>query len=458
MPYVPHSPADIRAMLDVIGKQEIGDLFSHLPEEVRLGRPLDLAPGLTEEEVRRYFKKAAAANHGQDELVSFLGGGVYDSIIPAAIDAISSRSEFLTAYTPYQPEVSQGTLQVIYEWQSFICRLTGLDVANASMYDAATALSEALSVALAAKRKKAIVLPVTLSPRYRRVVKTMMAGEGVTVIDAPAGPEGTTDPAALAELMADDVAACVIPNPNYLGLVEPVDELSRVIRDAGAIVVAAVSPVALSLLKAPAEFGAELAVGEAQPFGIPPSWGGPLLGFLACHEKHKRRIPGRIVGRTTDNRGNEGYVLTLQTREQHIRRDKATSNICSNQGLNALRATVYLAMLGAGGLAELGEANLTRITALRRRVSGIAGVSLPFDGPVFNETVIRLTRPVRGFLAFARKREVLGGILLEGVADCGSGDLLVCVTEKRTAAEIEDFGRLLEEFMADATEAKGVPA
>ncbi len=458
MPYVPHSPADIRAMLDVIGKQEIGDLFSHLPEEVRLQRPLDLAPGLTEEEVRRYFKNAAAANHGQDELVSFLGGGVYDSIIPAAIDAISSRSEFLTAYTPYQPEVSQGTLQVIYEWQSFICRLTGLDVANASMYDAATALSEALSVALAAKRKKAIVLPVTLNPRYRRVVKTMMAGEGVKVIDAPTGPEGTTDPVALAELVTDDVAACVIPNPNYLGLVEPVDELSRVIRDAGAIVVAAVNPVALSLLKAPAEFGAELAVGEAQPFGIPPSWGGPLLGFLACTEKHKRRIPGRIVGRTADNRGNEGYVLTLQTREQHIRRDKATSNICSNQGLNALRATVYLAMLGAGGLAELGEANLIRITALRSRVSGIPGVSLPFDGPVFNETVIRLDRPAEGFLAFARKKGVLAGIPLEGVADCGSGDLLVCVTEKRTAGEIEDFGRLLEEFMSDATGAKGVSA
>ncbi len=197
MPYVPHSPDDIRTMLEVIGKKEVTDLFEHLPGNVRLDRPLDLAPGLTEEEVRRYFRQVAGANHGQGELVSFLGGGVYDSIIPAAVDAISSRSEFLTAYTPYQPEVSQGTLQVIYEWQSFICRLTGLDVANASMYDAATALSEALSVALAAKRKKEIVLPATLNPRYSRVVKTMMAGEGITVIEVPAGPEGTTDPAAL---------------------------------------------------------------------------------------------------------------------------------------------------------------------------------------------------------------------------------------------------------------------
>ncbi len=451
MPYVPHSPDDIRTMLETIGKNEVDDLFAHLPAAVRLGRPLDLPAGLTEEEVRRYFKKAAAANHGQGELVSFLGGGVYDSIIPAAVDAISSRSEFLTAYTPYQPEVSQGTLQVIYEWQSFICRLTGLDVANASMYDAATALSEALSVALAAKRKKTIVVPVTLNPRYRRVVKTMLAGEGITVLDAPAGPAGTTDPEALAELMTDDVAACVIPNPNYLGLIEPVDELSQVVRDAGAIVVAAVNPVALSVLKSPAEFGAELAVGEAQPFGINSSWGGPLLGFLACSDKHKRRIPGRIVGRTTDSRGQEGYVLTLQTREQHIRREKATSNICSNQGLNALRATVYLAMLGAGGLAELGEANLTRATALRRTAAAVKGVSLPFDGPVFNEMVIRLAKPAADFRAFARNRGVLAGIPLEGVADCGAGDLLVSVTEKRTAGEIENFGVLLEEFLSGRT-------
>ena len=452
MPYVPHSPDDIRTMLEVIGKQDIDDLFSHLPEGVRLDRALDLAPGLTEEEVRRYFKKAAAANHGQGELVSFLGGGIYDSIIPAAIDALSSRSEFLTAYTPYQPEVSQGTLQVIYEWQSFICRLTGLDVANASMYDAATALSEALSVALAAKRKKTIVLPVTLNPRYRRVVKTMLSGEGITVLDAPAGPEGTTDPAALAEIMTGEVAACVIPNPNYLGLVEPVDELSSVIRNAGAIVVAAVNPVALSLLRTPAEFGAELAVGEAQPFGIPSSWGGPLLGFLACADRHKRRIPGRIVGRTTDNRGQDGYVLTLQTREQHIRREKATSNICSNQGLNALRAAVYLAMLGAEGLAELGEANLTRITALRKAAAAVKGVSLPFPGPVFNETVIRLSRPAAEFRNFARQRGVLAGIPLEGVAGCGAGDLLVTVTEKRTAAEIDNFAGLLEEFLSGRTE------
>ncbi len=447
MPYVPHTPEDIQAMLAVIGADSIDDLFAHLPGAVRLDGPLALPDGLTEEEVRRYFLQAARRNHGQDELISFLGGGVYDSVVPAAIDALVSRSEFLTAYTPYQPEVSQGTLQAIYEWQTYICRLTGLDVANASMYDGATALAEAISVALAARRKKAVVLPETLNPRYRRVVRTMMHGEGVRIIDAPAGPDGTTDPAGLAAVLTDEVGCVVIQNPNYLGLVEQVDALADAARAGGAVVVAAVNPVSLSLLKTPAEYGAELAVGEAQPFGIPPSWGGPLLGFMACTDKHKRRIPGRIVGRTADDSGREGYVLTLQTREQHIRREKATSNICSNQGLNALRATIYLALLGTEGLIELGESNLARITALRRQAAGITGVSLPFAGPVFNETVLRLDRPAAEFKAFARGRGVLAGIPLEGFTGCTGGDILVSVTEKRTSSDINTYCDLLEEFL-----------
>lgn len=448
MPYVPHSPADVQAMLNSMGLNSIDELFEHLPAGIRLDRPLDLPDGMTEEEVRRYFQQAARRNRGMGELVSFLGGGVYDSIIPAACDAIVSRSEFLTAYTPYQPEVSQGTLQAIYEWQTFICRLTGLDVANASMYDGATAMTEALSVLLAAKRRKKIILPATLNPRWTRVVRTAMRGEGVQIINAPVGPEGTTDLAALAGLLTEDVAAFVVPNPNYLGLIEPVMEMGRLCHEAGVGVVAAVNPVSLSQLKAPAEYGADLAVGEAQPFGMNPSWGGPLLGFLACTDALKRRIPGRIVGRTSDNRGNTGYVLTLQTREQHIRREKATSNICSNQGLNALRATVYLSLLGAGGLAELGAANRIRCEALRQRLQQIPGVELPFAGPVFNEFVVRLARPVAEFVDFAHGRGVLAGIPLDGCAGCGDRDLLVAVTEKRTAAEIELLGDLLTEFLS----------
>ncbi len=447
MAYVPHTPEDISAMLAVIGASSLDDLFAHLPADVRLGRPLALPDGLSEEEVRRFFRCAASRNHGAGELVCFLGGGVYDSIVPAACDAIVSRSEFLTAYTPYQPEVSQGTLQAIYEWQTFLCRLTGLEVANASMYDGATALGEAVAVAVAAKRKKRVVLPATLNPRYRRVLATMLQGEGVEIVEAARTNDGTTDPASVAALAAGS-AAVVVQNPNYLGLLEPVGELSAAAKAAGALVIACVNPVSLAVVKAPGEYGADLAVGEAQPFGINLSWGGPLLGFLACSDEHKRRIPGRIVGRTVDNRGNNGYVLTLQTREQHIRREKATSNICSNQGLNALRATVYLAMLGGDGLPALGEANLVRAEALRQRVVAVKGVELPFAGPVFNEFVVRLPRPAADFRAFARQRGVLAGIPLEGVAGCTDRDLLVAVTEKRTAAEIEHYGRILEDFVA----------
>ncbi|MFO7609029.1 MAG: aminomethyl-transferring glycine dehydrogenase subunit GcvPA [Candidatus Krumholzibacteriia bacterium] len=447
MPYVPHTPEDIQAMLSVIGVDAVDDLFAHLPAAVRLDRPLDLPPGLSEEEVRRYFRRAAGRNHGTGELVCFLGGGAYDAIVPAACDAVVSRSEFLTAYTPYQPEVSQGTLQAIYEWQTFICRLTGLEVANASMYDGATALAEAVAVAVAAKRHKRVVVPAALNPRYRRVLGTMLGGEGVDIVEAPLTAAGTTDPEAVGRLAAGS-AAVVIQNPNYLGLVEPVDELAAAARAAGAAVVACVNPVSLAVLKSPGEYGAELAVGEAQPFGINLGWGGPMLGFLACSDAHKRRIPGRVVGRTTDSRGQEGYVLTLQTREQHIRREKATSNICSNQGLNALRATVYLTMLGGDGLPALGQANLVRAAALRRRVQGIAGVSLPFPGPVFNEFVLRLPRPAAEFRAYARRHGVLAGIPLAGFAGCTDADLLVAVTEKRTAAEIDQYGRLLEAFVA----------
>ncbi len=450
MPYVPHGPGDIRAMLEVIGRDDISDLFSHLPDEVKLQRPLDLPAGLSEEEVRRYFLGVAARNHGQGELVSFLGGGVYDCIIPATVDVLSSRSEFLTAYTPYQPEVSQGTLQAIYEWQSYVCRLTGMPVANASMYDGATALAEALAVAVAARRRDRVILPGTLNPRYARVVRTLLGERGIELATAPAGSDGTTDVEALAGMMDDRTGAVVVTNPNYLGLVEPVARMGEIIKTAGAALVAVVNPVSLSVLMTPAEYGADLVVGEAQPFGMPASWGGPLLGFLACSDAYKRRIPGRIVGRTRDNRDQEGYVLTLQTREQHIRREKATSNICSNQGLNALRATIYLSMLGTEGYRELGEANLVRVTALRRRVARTAGASLPYDGPVFNETVVRLERgTAAGFIRFARGHGVLAGISLDGFPGCGSGDLLVAVTEKRTAGEIAAWGDLLQRYLDD---------
>ena len=449
MAYTPHTTEEIRDMLEVIGVASVDDLFASLPVEVRLPRGLDLPAGKSEEEVRWIMQALAARNVSQQALVSWLGGGIYDAIIPAAIDAIAGRSEFLTAYTPYQPEVSQGTLQVIYEWQTYVTRLTGLPIANASLYDGATALYEALAVAVAQTRRRSVVLPQSLNPRYRRVVTTMLRGEGITVLEAAMAADGTTNPAAVATLATDEVAAVVIQNPNYLGCIEPVSELAVAARQKGALVIAAVNPVSLSVLKAPGEYGADLAVGEAQPFGIPCSYGGPLLGFFAATEKLKRRLPGRVVGRTTDRHGRSGYVLTLQTREQHIRRDKATSNICTNQGLNALRATVYLALLGAEGLRELGQANRLRCEALRRTVAAIDGVALPFAAPSFNEFVLRLSGSAVAFRRYAREHGVLAGIPLAGVAGCGEGDLLVSVTEKRTAAEIEQYGTLLRAFVQE---------
>ena len=448
MDFTPHTDEDMAVMLKAVGLKEPADLFAHLPA----GALLDHEPGLPEPvselEVMQIVDSWGKAN--RSDLTCFAGGGYYDHYLPPVVTALTMRPEFVTAYTPYQPEVSQGTLQVIYEWQSFICRLTGLDVANASMYDGATALGEAVLLALAASRKNTVVLPETLNPRYRRVVATMMSGTGIEVLTSAANAEGTTDPGALSAIMTDDVGCVVIQNPNYLGLVEQVDALAKVVQGTKAIMVAAVNPVSLSVLKTPAEYGAQIAVGEAQPFGIPCTWGGPLLGFMACSDKLKRRLPGRVVGATTDNRGNSGYVLTLQTREQHIRREKATSNICSNQGLNALKATVFMAMLGTEGLLELGQANLIRLAALRRAVESIDGVELPYKGPAFNETVLRLGRPAKEFIAFARERNVLAGIDLSEFPVGTEKDLLVAVTEKRTAAEIDHLAELLTQFHSQA--------
>ena len=442
MPYTPHTENDVREMLAAVGVADVDELFSSLPENVRIDG-LDLPPSLSEEEVMKILGGLAGLNAGQNEYVSFLGGGVYDTSRPAAADAIISRSEFLTAYTPYQPEVSQGTLQVIYEWQTFISRMTGLPVSNASMYDGATAMVEGVLMALSRTRRSVIVVPETLNPRHRAVLETNMACEGVEIRTAARADDGTIDMESLGGLLDDSVGALVIQNPNYLGCLERCDELAAAAAECGALVVASVNPVSLSLLKAPGEYGAAVAVGEAQPLGIAPSWGGPLLGFLACSDKIKRQIPGRVVGRTEDGEGRPGYVLTLQTREQHIRREKATSNICSNQGLNMCKATVTMAMLGKGGFEDMGRAMRIRCEALKTELAAVPGVSFPFAAPVFNEFVVRLPVTADEFLDCAKEKGVLAGIRLDGTAGCGENDLLVAVTERRTAEEIRHYARVL---------------
>jgi glycine dehydrogenase subunit 1 len=446
MPYTPHTESEIREMLQTVGVESIDDLFRTIPKEIRVD-DLGLPPSLSEHDVTEIMSGLAALNVPQSQYSSFLGGGIYDGLIPAAVDAISGRSEFLTAYTPYQAEVSQGTLQLIYEWQTFVARLTGLPVSNASMYDGATALVEGVLMALAKTRRKVLVVPEILNPRYRAVIDTHMAWEGVEIRTAAREKNGASSVSALRDVLDDSVGAVVIQNPGYLGCIEPVDELAAVAAEVGAMVVASVNPVSLSLLKSPGEYGAAVATGEAQPFGIAPSWGGPLLGFLSCSDKLKRQIPGRVVGRTSDDQGREGYVLTLQTREQHIRREKATSNICSNQGLNMCRATVTLAMLGTDGLVEMGHANRVRCEALRSALAAIDGVELPLSAPVFNEFVVRLPGDAQDFVDYARNEGLLAGIPLEGIAGCDAGDLLVAVTEKRSAAEIAFYAEVLGDYL-----------
>lgn len=448
MPYTPHTEADVREMLRVVGVDSIDALFASIPADVRVDG-LDMPPGLSEHDVLQVLSGLASLNTPQGDYASFLGGGVYDHLIPAAAEAITNRSEFLTAYTPYQAEVSQGTLQVIYEWQTFITRLTGLPVSNASMYDGATALVEGVLMVLAKTRRNVAVVPATLNPRYRAVLDTHLAWNGMEVRTAGHGPDGATDPDALAAVLDDAVGCVVIQNPNYLGCLEKADALAAAASAAGALVVACVNPVSLSLLKTPGEYGAAVAVGEAQPFGVPPTWGGPLLGFLSCTDELKRQIPGRVVGRTEDGQGRQGYVLTLQTREQHIRREKATSNICSNQGLNMCRATVTLALLGAEGLRDLGHANRVRCETLRGLLAGLPGVELPFAAPVFNEFVVRLPGDADDFRAYARERGLLPGIPLDGVAGCGPRDLLVAVTEKRSTVDVQAYAEILHDYLEE---------
>jgi len=451
MPYTPHTEQEILEMLQTMGVESIDDLFRTIPKEVRVD-DLGLPPSLSEHDVTEIMSGLASLNVPQSQYSSFLGGGVYDGFIPAAVDAISSRSEFLTAYTPYQAEVSQGTLQLIYEWQTFVARLTGLPVSNASMYDGATALVEGVLMALAQVKRKVLVVPETLNPRYRAVVDTHMAWEGVEVRTALRGDDGTTSLDGLPGILDETVGVVVIQNPSYLGCLEPVDTIAAAAAEVGALIVASVNPVSLSLLKTPGEYGAAVATGEAQPFGISPCWGGPLLGFLSCSDTLKRQIPGRVVGRTQDGQGRDGYVLTLQTREQHIRREKATSNICSNQGLNMCRATVTLALLGAEGFRELGHANRIRCEALRSALGAIEGVELPFTAPVFNEFVLRVPGKAKDFTDYARAEGLLAGIPLAGVAGCGEGDLLVAVTEKRSAAEIAFYAEILGDYLDGGAE------
>jgi glycine cleavage system P protein (glycine dehydrogenase) subunit 1 len=434
---------DREQMLETIGVDSIDELFEQIPVGVRLGRALELEPALSEPELVAHLTELAASNIDTGREVSFLGAGIYDHYVPAVVDAVLARGEFLTAYTPYQPEMSQGVLQAIFEYQTAICELTGMDVSNASGYDGTTVAADACYLARQTTGRSRVVLTEALNPQVRQVVKTYAPGFGLDVVEVP-HREGTTDPDELRAAAGE--AACVIfQQPNFFGCLEPAPDLAAAANDAGALPVAHVDPVSLGLLEAPGAYGCALAIGEGQSAGNYQSYGGPHYGFLAARSKFIRRMPGRISGETVDSEGKRGFVLTLQTREQHIRREKATSNITTNQTLLALAGLVHLSWLGPQGLRELGETCLALSRYAKERLSD-AGLELVFpEKATFKEFAVRVGRPGKDAISDARAAGIHPGYAL-GRDYAGLDDaLLVAMTEKRTTAEID---RLVEVLAA----------
>ncbi len=447
--FLPHTADEIREMLAVVGVSTIEDLFTSVPEACSRQGDLDLPPGLDEFGVGRRMEELAAMNRPAGGQLNFMGGGCYDRIIPAVGAHILSRPEFYTAYTPYQPEVSQGTLQVIYEFQTLMARLMGTEVANASLYDGASALAEALLLAGAATRRKTLLLPASLQPACRRVAATYCEGQDYRLESLPWTESGGLDVDALKAALDEDVAAVVIQSPNHFGVIEDIGALAPMVKEAGALLLAHVDPSSLGLLEAPGKLGADVVTGEGQSLGLAMSYGGPYLGIMGVSKKLIRRLPGRLVGRTQDEQGRDGFVLTLQTREQHIRREKATSNICTNQALMALAASVYLAALGESGMAELGRGLADRAGTLASAAEALPGYRLPFSGPIFQEFVLQAPRPAVEILTAGREAGIAPGLLLGGeFPDLGEEALLVTVSEKHSAADLDRFLAFLEEVAA----------
>jgi glycine dehydrogenase subunit 1 len=451
MAFIPHTEADVAAMLAAIGVSRIEDLFDEIPPELRVTSLPGVPDALNEMEIGRLMGERARSD---GIALSFLGAGAYEHHIPAAVWAITTRGEFYSAYTPYQAEASQGTLQLIYEFQSMMARLTLMEVANASMYDGASATAEAALMAVRANRKSKsarILMPLTLHPHYRRVAVATAANQGVRFEELPyAAHEGITLPDALARYDAEDITALIIPQPNFFGRLEDVDALTDWAHARGILVIAVVNPTALALLKPPGEWGArgaDIAVGEGQPLGVPLSSGGPYLGFMATRMEYVRQMPGRIVGRTLDAAGKGGFTLTLQAREQHIRRGRATSNICTNQGLLMTAATIYLSLLGPQGLARTAQGSHARARELVGALTRLPGVRTAFAGPYFHEAVLQLDRPVAPVLKALGGRGILGGLELTAYYPELGNALLVCATETKSSADIERYRSALAEAL-----------
>ncbi len=444
MPYIPHTDQDRQEMLATIGVDTIEDLFTDIPKELRLRGPLNLRASLDEHRLLGYlFELSRRNSNSLSDLACFLGAGIYDRYIPATVGALISRGEFLTAYTPYQPELSQGYLQTIYEFQSMVAELYGMDVANASMYDGSTAAAEAALLSTASTGRNKVAVSEALHPHYRQVLETYCWAKGVEIVELPAADGFTEGYSGL-----DDAAACVLVQyPNFFGGIEDLAAARSAADRVGAMLVVVADPTACALLKPPGEFGADIVVGEGQPLGIAMGFGGPALGLFACRQEHVRRLPGRIVGRTVDHDGTPGYVMTLRTREQDIRREKATSNICTNQALMALCATIYMSALGKNGMRQVAEGTVRNTQYAMRRLTD-AGASVRFDGKVFGEFTLRLPKDPALVQKALLEQGILAGLPLgpyfPKLADC----LLVAVTETRTKAQIDDYASKLSQVLS----------
>ncbi len=448
--YLPTTDRDRTEMLAAIGVDSVEDLFADIPQDIRFKGRLAVGEAMSEGELLRYMRKLSGKNADADRYASFLGAGMYDHHVPVVLGHLVSRSEFYTAYTPYQPEISQGELQAIFEFQSYICELTGMAVANASMYDGATAFAEAGALAAGATKRRKLIVSRAVHPEAREIVATSAKGLGLEVVEIGC-VGGVTDIAALSAAVDGDTAAVMVQSPNFFGCVEDVAAFGQIAHGVEALLVVSANPMSLGVLEPPAKLGADIVVGDAQPFGISASFGGPSCGYFSVAEKWMRRMPGRIVGQTVDRDGKRGFVLTLQAREQHIRREKATSNICSNQALLALCASVYLSTMGKQGLQDVCRLNVQKSHYAARRLSEVPGVSLPFaQDSFFNEFVVKLGEGVDVAAVNERLLEqgFIGGYNLGRAYPELAGHMLIAVTEQRTKGDIDSFATSLQEVLA----------
>lgn len=440
MKYIPHTAEDIDCMLKTSEVENINNLFSSIPDNLRLKHKLELPEALSEHDLRNHISKLAAKNTATSEAISFLGAGSYKHYIPSAVDAIASRSEWLTPYTPYQPEISQGTLQAIFEYQTMICNLTGMQVTNASHYDGATATAEAALMVINKKKQDKILVASTLHPEYRDTIECLLKPKNKKLVQIQYSKNGQLDLINLKSLIDESCAGIIVQNPNFFGTIEDLQAISQIAKDSNIFFIVTIpEPISLGILKNPGDFGADIVTAEGQAFGVGLNFGGPYLGILATTEKLLRTMPGRVSGQTEDIDGKKGFVLTMSTREQHIRRERATSNICSNEALMALRAAIYLSLLGKNGLKKLAEINMSNAQYLRSRLSELKNISIEFEGPCFNEFVINVHSDTNKLNEYLLKEQIFGGVPLEcwypELKEC----MLVCTTECHTKDDLDKF-------------------